>query len=66
MPSPGPAAPAVASPRTVRTRGSMGAVACLAVGVGLQLLDRSLVVRRRVAATPRHADDAVRGAGGVR
>ncbi|MFE6254324.1 DUF2809 domain-containing protein [Agromyces sp. NPDC057865] len=41
-----PAAPAsaIASSRAVRVRAVIGAVACLALGLGLQLLDRSLVI----------------------
>ena len=41
-----PAAPAsaVASSRAVRVRAVIGAVTCLALGLGLQLLDRSLVI----------------------
>ncbi|HEU0180983.1 MAG TPA: DUF2809 domain-containing protein [Agromyces mariniharenae] len=42
MNPPGPTAPAVASPLAVRVRAGLGAVACLGLGVGLQLLDRSV------------------------
>ena len=39
-----PAASAIASPRAVRVRAVIGAIACVALGLGLQLLDRSLVI----------------------
>ncbi|MGW4929459.1 DUF2809 domain-containing protein [Agromyces sp. NPDC004153] len=35
---------AVASPRAVRVRALVGAVACLGLGIGLQLLDRSVAI----------------------
>ena len=44
MTRPAPTAPAVASPRAVRVRALIGAVACLGLGIGLQLLDRSVAI----------------------
>jgi len=39
-----PAASVIASPRAVRVRTVIGAIVCVALGLGLQLLDRSLVI----------------------
>ncbi|MBT2516900.1 DUF2809 domain-containing protein [Streptomyces sp. ISL-90] len=36
--------PLTASPRNVRVLGALGAVACIALGLGLQLLDRSPIL----------------------
>ncbi|TYL53847.1 DUF2809 domain-containing protein [Agromyces mariniharenae] len=44
MSRPAATVPAVASPRAMRVRAVVGALACLGLGLGLQLLDRSSVV----------------------